>query len=614
MLTRLLRQLAGRSGTRSREAAPGAEAAPAARRRELLLAEALRIHRSGDYTALVEHCRTWLDGDPDDVDGLQFLAAARLGRGELAAGIEHLRRALGVDPARADVRLGLLRLLMKSGALDDALSCYQQAPADAKPVRLELAALLARMGRYDDGERLLAASSPHDAQSPAEAQQLARVLFEQGRVDESIERLRELVSRPAASPAMHSDLLRALNYSDRLAAEAIYREHANWDDRHARGLQWACGPHPNTTDPERRLRIGFVSPYFRKHAVTFFFESVLPGLCAENCDVVLYADVAQQDEYSARLRAAGAGWRDTLQLDDERLARLVRADRIDILIDLSGHTPGNRLLAFARRPAPVQMTWNGYPNTTGMRAIDYRITDAACDPPGTTEHLHRERLLRLPRIFMSWRPPLDAPDVCAPATERNGHVTFGSFNACYKLSPTILQVWAAILAAQPTARLLLAAIPDGVAQRRIAGAFAASGIDPQRLEFRARVDHESFLRMHADVDVALDPFPYHGTTTTCFSLWMGVPVVSLAGATAVARVGVALLANIGLEALVARDGADYARIAASLASDRDRLAALRAGLRARVRSSPLTDGDGCAAALAGALRSAWRAWCGRGDT
>ena len=185
----------------------------------------------------------------------------------------------------------------------------------------------------------------------------------------------------------------------------VYREHRAWADRHAAALERAAPRPANARDPARRLRIGYVSPYFRKHAVTFFLESVLEHYDRECFDVILYADVAQPDEYSRRLQALVTGWRDTVGMDDAKLAQLVRDDAIDILVDLSGHTPGNRLLAFARRPAPVQVTWNGYPNTTGMDSMGYRITDAYCDPPGATENLHSEKLVRLPGIYMAWRPP-----------------------------------------------------------------------------------------------------------------------------------------------------------------------------------------------------------------
>jgi len=329
----------------------------------------------------------------------------------------------------------------------------------------------------------------------------------------------------------------------------------------------------------------------------------------ERIEVVLYSDAARHDEYSARLRAIAALWRETRGLDDEEMAALIRRDVVDILIDLSGHTPGNRLLVFARRPAPLQMTWNGYPNTTGMRAMGYRITDPCCDPPGETEHLHTERLVRLPAVYMSWHAPRDAPEPTPLPCARTGQVTFASFNACYKLTATTLDLWRRILDRTPASRLLLIAVPSGTAQQRVRSTLERAGIASSRLDFRGRVEHETFLDLHAQADIALDPYPYHGTTTTCFSLWLGVPVVTLAGRSHVSRVGATLLTHAGLPGLVARDGEDYVRIACELAADARRLADIRAGLRPTMAASPLTDGAACARALQGAWRSLWRDWC-----
>jgi predicted O-linked N-acetylglucosamine transferase (SPINDLY family) len=341
--------------------------------------------------------------------------------------------------------------------------------------------------------------------------------------------------------------------------------------------------------------------------VTFFFESVLDHFDPAQCEIALFSDAREHDAYSERLRAKAAAWHDSASLDDAAFCTLVRHQNIDILIDLTGHTPGNRLLAFARRPAPLAMTWNGYPNTTGMRAIDYRITDSFCDPPGTTEALHAERLLRLPGPFMTWQAPKEGPPRRTLGYKRA--TVFGSFNACYKLSDTTLALWARILTTVPNARLLLAAIPPGIAEQRVRRTFQQAGVDPARLDFHPRVAHDAFLQLHDKVDVALDTFPYHGTTTTCFSLWMGVPVVTLAGSMPVSRVGVSLLSHCGLASLVAHDSDEYVGIACELARAHDRLQELHATLRARVETSALTDGSACARSLHAVWREAWTERC-----
>jgi predicted O-linked N-acetylglucosamine transferase (SPINDLY family) len=288
---------------------------------------------------------------------------------------------------------------------------------------------------------------------------------------------------------------------------------------------------------------------------------------------------------------------------------MVRDDSIDILVDLSGHTPGNRLLAFARKPAPVQVTWNGYPNTTGMLEMTHRVTDGRCDPPGSTERFHTEKLVRLPEIYMSWQAPIGTPEPGAVPASTTRRVTLASFNGCYKVTPAVVRLWSRILHELPDSRLVLFTVPRGRAEERIRTLFAAESVAPDRIELRPRVSHEAFLEAHREVDIALDSFPYHGTTTTCFSLWMGIPVISRVGPTHVSRVGFTLLSSVGLPELATSDDDDYIATAVRLARDVPQLTALRAGLRERMLRSPLMNGAACAHALEDAYRGMWREWC-----
>jgi predicted O-linked N-acetylglucosamine transferase (SPINDLY family) len=300
-------------------------------------------------------------------------------------------------------------------------------------------------------------------------------------------------------------------------------------------------------------------------------------------------------------------------LPDRELAGIVRRDHVDILVDLTGHTNGNRLLVFARKPAPIQVTWNGYANTTGMEAMDYRITDAYADPPGMTEHLHTERLVRLPEIYMAYQPPDKSPPVGPPPGLANGYVTFGSFNAMHKVGPSVIALWARILKALPTARLMMLTVSEGTVRARLAQAFADHGIDPERLELIARLPFDQFLEAHQRADIALDPFPFNGTTTTCQTLWMGVPLITLAGRSHVSRVGVSMLSNLGLQRLVACDEAQYVSLAVTLAQDREDLTELRAGLRQRMLSSPNTDGARLTRFLEAEYAKMWKDYCSRTD-
>jgi len=515
-------------------------------------------------------------------------------------------------PGSAQGHSTLANVLAATGEAEAAIASYRQAVtlnphlADAWS---GLGTLLRVLGRYDEAEECCRSGLSANPQLAGLHHILSGALFEQGRVDDAIAAVRACLALAPDMHDAHSDLIRMLNYVEDVQPDAIYREHRRWGERHADALAVGTAAHENEPAPTKRLRVGFVSPYFRKHAMTFFFESVVENHDRNSMQIFLFADVAQPDEYSKRLQTHGAVWRSTVGFTDDQLAQAVRNDTIDILVDLSGHTPYNRLLAFARRPAPVQVTWNGYPNTTGMSAIDYRITDAYCDPPGATEQWHSERLVRLPDVYMTWRPPTDAPEPGPLPAEGSGQITFGSFNSCFKITPMIVALWARILHEVPDSRLVLLTITSRGAERRLRGLFSEHRIGPERVEMLPRLSHEEFLEAHRRVDIALDAYPYHGTTTTCFSLWMGLPVVVLAGPIHVSRVGVSLLSNLGMPELVANSGDEYVRIAKELASERPALATLRSTLRQRMLASPITDGRGGVRALESAFRQMWSGWC-----
>lgn len=578
------------------------------------LAQAVQLQQRGQHRDVAAMCRSVLEREPHNIEALQLLAAARCAQGASREGVAHLRRVTELAPDSAEPHAHLAAVLTAIGDVNGAIDSYRRAlrlRADLPDAWNNLAVLLKAFRRYDEAEACCRSGLRSSIQHAALHHTLANVLFEQGRVDEAIAEVRAALASSPDVPAAHSDLVRMLNYADAQDPAAVYREHRAWAERHARPLEEAAPPHRNDPDPARRLRVGFVSPYFRKHAVTFFLEAVIEHHDRTNLEAILYADVAQPDEYSERLRAYGAAWRRTVGVSDEQLAGMVRRDAVDILVDLSGQTPNHRLLAFARRPAPVQVTWNGYPNTTGMAGMDYRITDAYCDPPGTTEHLHSEKLVRLPRIYMTWRPPDRAPGVGALPALESGRMTFGSFNSCYKITPLLVALWSRILVRVPGSRLRLLAVNGDVAERRVRDLFAGHGVDSQRLDFVPRLTYEEYLAAYQRADIALDAFPYHGTATTCDSLWMGLPVVVLAGASHVSRVGVSMLSNAGLTHLIAQSGDEYVEIATRLAADLRELAGLRAGLRGRMLQSPVTDGRSGARALESAFREMWADWCRR---
>lgn len=396
----------------------------------------------------------------------------------------------------------------------------------------------------------------------------------------------------------------------------VFALHRGWGEAAARRHAVKPQAFKNSPDPARRLRLGYVSADYRTHSVAYFLEPLLAAHDHTNFEVVCYSAMAagREDQVTARFKALASLWRDVATMEDDAFCRQVRADKIDVLIDLSGHSERSRLVAFAAKPAPVTATWLGYPATTGLTAMDWRITDAIADPPGA-EAFHTERLMRLDGGFLCYRPPSTAPAVGPPPAIAKGHVTFGSFNNQLKINASVISVWSQILKSVPSARLLIKSElleDDGVAAR-LRNGFADAGIDPARIELlQWKADTRDHLAAYGEIDIALDPFPYNGTTTTCEALWMGVPVVALIGDRHSARVGFDLLARVGLERFAAGENESYIRIATALANDRAALAELRAGLRGRVARSPLCDATRFAREFEAALRAMWQERCAAG--
>jgi len=438
---------------------------------------------------------------------------------------------------------------------------------------------------------------------------LGSVLVDSGRTEEAAMVFRRALALDPGSRDARANLLFVLALLPGARPEEVYAEHLAWANIHADPLLAQIPVHRNSPDPERRLRIAYVSSDFRQHALSCFIEPVLARHEREAFEVFCYYGGSVVDEVTRRMMRHAEHWNAIADMDDARAAQLVRTDQIDILVDVSGHTKGNRLLLFGRKPAPLQLSCLGYLNTTGMKAMDYRISDAYADPPGASDDLHAEKLLRLPRTQWCYRPPEDAPPVSALPALRRGHVTFASFNNIAKLNPRVLELWANLLRQVPGSRLLLMAVPDAGAAARIRRSLA--GIEPERVSTLGRLGRAGYWRQFAAVDIALDPFPYAGGATTCDTLWMGVPVVTLAGDFGFSRSGVTILANVGLTQLVAQSAEDYVRLARGLACDLQGLARRRAGLRERLRSSPLTDAAAYVRDLESAYRNIWRVWCGQ---
>ena len=577
---------------------------------------AILLRGTGRWEEAVACYRRAVAALPDDAPIRSNLSCALADIGRPAEALAMVRVALSLCPDYADAWFNAGNLLKTERQPDRAITAYRRA------VRLKpgMGGAHSNMGDVyrDLGESSRAVDCYHAAiqaqpDLPQPVVNLGEALKEQGRITEAIAVFQSGIERHPDLALLHSNLLFALHYTPWVPPEVIARAHTHWNERHARPLMPRNRQFSNDRTPGRRLRVGYVSPDFRAHACAHFIEPLLREHDRATVEVFCYATSDHHDAITERMRSLADGWRSLTNLDDAVAAALVERDRIDILVDLAGHTAHSRPLLFARKPAPVQVAWLGYPDTTGMPAIDHRLTDAVADPPGLTDAWHAERLVRLPNGFLAFQPLRFVTAREEPPALANGFVTFGSFNNAAKVTPEVVRVWSAILARVPTARLILKsrAFGDPPTRARCLQRFAGNGVEPGRVDLLPPMDViDHHLRAYDRIDIGLDPFPYNGTTTTCEALWMGVPVVTLAGRHHVARVGASLLSQCGLAEFIATDEAGYVETAAALAADTGRLAALRRGMRERMERSALNDHRGFATAVEEAYRDMWRSWLG----
>lgn len=540
--------------------------------------------------------------------------------GALAQALTIVEQALHRLPRDADLHYQRGYLLSESARQEEALRCFDiciSIKPDHTEARLARASILRHTGRLSEAEsdiRQVLESDDADARAHAG---LSALLRDEGDVDGMLMHARRAVELEPENPDMHQHMLMDLHYAVHISPEDLLAAHRDWADRFGH-VPDVRAQHCNVVDPERLLRIAYISADFRQHSVAHFIEPVLAQHDRNRVLVYCYSNLRQErhDPVTARLRSLADLWRDVATLNDAELAALIAADGIDVLVDLSGHTSGNRLGVFARHPAPVQISWLGYPNTTGMAAVDYRLTDSSTDPPEVADRFAVECLRRLPEGFLCYAPPADAPDCGGPACSRNGFVTFGSLNNLAKINSDVIALWSAIINATPGSHLLLkgAAFADAAVRERVLRRFADHGVTADRLDLLVytRSVAEHFACYHR-IDIALDTFPYNGTTTTCEALWMGVPVVCLVGSTHASRVGLSILRQMDLSEYACTTVEDYRARVIALADDRLTLEMLHDSLRERMRGSTLMDAHRFCRQLENEYRTVWRIWCSKTD-
>lgn len=591
--------------------------------------------------------RTALERDPDYVESLTNLSVVLNLQGDNATAEAYCRKAIRLTPKLAGAHCNLGNILLSLGRFGEAVAAYREAhrlQPDLPEALVNLALVL------EDSSYLIGTIEYYEKQLQRQPGnylphlRIGQALHALKRWDDAWLRLRRALElKPGATDTLFvlgvnyfyvGDVCAGIDclrhalvggpnaraqagiifdslYLDKFSGYQLRVEYRNWAEQYLIRPSTVLRPR-DIVQAERRLSIGYVSRDFTRHSAAYFFEPILKNHDRYRVKVFCYSTLIKGDDFTDRFRMLADVWRDISTMSEKEVVKQVSEDNIDILVDLSGHTAGNRLDVFACKPAPIQVTYLGHPTTTGLAAIDYRFGDTVTDPAELTTDHYVEQLWQLPSCFLTYQPPNDSPPVAELPLYTKGHVTFGSFNNVAKINDHVIAVWAEILTSIPSSRLLLKShvFTSSRGRARIVDGFSRHSVDQTRIELVDwRVDVQNHLELYGEVDIALDTFPYNGTTTSCEALWMGVPVICLEGDRHSARVGASLLTVLGLGDLLAKNSAEYVSIAVGLAGDPARQRALRESMRNRMRASTLLDHSGFTRRLEQAYREMWRIYC-----
>jgi predicted O-linked N-acetylglucosamine transferase (SPINDLY family) len=568
-----------------------------------------KLGRPGEAEAVL---RRLLKLEPANVDALYELANLLYVRRDLAEAARLLRIALQYRPQFAEAYGMLFHVQEAEGDLESAAATLATALSlypDWAEALHNHGTVLRKLRRLAEAEQALLKAIALAPNLSLAHEALGGVFFNQSRVAEALDcyrRAREI--EPGRLELLSTELF-VLNHADGVSADALCELHHAAGRRLEAAYPARFHRYRSVQDPERRLRVGYVSGDFNHHPVTFFLLPLLDKHDRNRFEIACYSVGTSSDTVTSQVSSRADIWRECAAMTTNELADTIYGDGIDILVDLSGHSGTSRLGVFAQQPAPVQIAWLGYPNTTGLSRIQYRISDPYTDPPGETDALYSEQLVRLSCSQWCYRPPLVVAGAPVPPVQRNGYVTFGSFNQLRKLSPGTRRLWAHVLSSVPASRLVVAGIPDERDRQRFLVEFHSAGVEKQRVSFLAHGSIHEYFRRIGDVDIALDPTPYSGCTTSFDTLWMGVPIITLTGAAPASRTTAAILAMMGCNEWIARDAKEYIGIAEKFSLDCGRLAALRQGLRQALLKSPIMDEPRFALDMEGAYRKVWSQWC-----
>jgi predicted O-linked N-acetylglucosamine transferase (SPINDLY family) len=590
-------------------------------------------HSAGRLAEAEALYREALAEEPHNIDALHFLGVVALQRGDPARAVDLISQALSHNaanaPACSNLGLALAALGRKAEALRRTLEALALQPGYADALT-NLGRLMKEMSPDSEegrdalmilGEAHSRANELDEAadcmrriveQRPADANAhnlLGNVLRNQARHGEAIRHYEQAIAHDPNPVVAFQNLLFCMMCTPGISAADLHARHRDFARRFEQPLLASRPTLANPRDPERRLRIGYLSPDFRANVVGHYVQPIFANHDRGRFEIYGYFAGAGADDVTRRIAALVDHWHEVRSLSDEGLVALIREHRIDILVDLCGHGPGNRVLAFARRAAPLQVNYLDYSATTGLSSMDYRLTTEYCDPRGIADQYYSEKLWRLKDTYWTYNPSVELP-VAALPSRANGYVTFGSFNLYYRITGEVLDLWSRVLQAVPRSRLVILSVAPGSTRTALLEKLGRAGIARERVDVHGVVSYEAYHQLISSVDIGLAPFPYNGATTVMDCLWNGVPVVAKAGGeTFTTRLGCSVLAGVGLEELIATDNDDYVRIAARLAAAPGRLSELRQTLQRTLAYSSMRDFPGFTKSLESAYRSMWRAWC-----
>ncbi len=611
------------------------------------------LYEMGDLDQAVASYQQALSLNSNDSETYNNLGNVHHLQGHLAEAITCYQQALRLNPNHAEIYNNLGYVLHKQGRFQEALTCLQEAvarPPTSPKVYCNLASTLTELEHLEEavaayrqalslrpesveaqlGLATTLTQMGHLTEAVEQFEQMLRnhpdhaevhnnfgtTLCWQGRTEEGIAHYRRALEINPTDAKVHSNLIYLLNFSPNYDRAAIFQEHQRFNEQHSLPLMATVKPHLANDTSLRRLKIGYVSPDFMRHPLAIFMESVFIHHDHRQFEIFCYYNNTTVDEVTQRFQRYADHWQCCSELSDEALAEVIRGDKIDILVDLAGHTANNRILLFARKPAPIQVFHTvGYANTTGVSAIAYRITDRYADPPEVAEAFSAEALVRLPASYYCYYPEVPTLPVNDLPALQSGYITFGSFNNAAKFNPSLFALWANVLHAVPHSKLLLMtkSFKDSTARQLVLEALTGLGISSERVILDYAVTTEDTLVAYHRVDVALDAYPFNGATTTCQALWMGIPVITLVGQTPAARAGLSILTTVGFKEWVAYTPEEYVEICRKLTSSLDSLRQLRQQIRPQMQSSPVLNGLAYTRHLERAYQQMWEGW-GRGGS